>query len=57
MDALVKKQALGVPNQQLQEDAGYTPQQIARFAAMRAQDALEARLSGPVVPAQPLSGG
>lgn len=40
VDALVKKKALGVPDQQLQEDAGYTPQQRARFAAMRAQDAL-----------------
>lgn len=40
IDAIVKKQALGVPNEQLWEDAGYTPQQIARFKAMNAGDAL-----------------
>lgn len=31
IDAIVKKRALGVPLQQLWEDAGYSPQQIARF--------------------------
>ncbi len=34
VDSLVKKLAFGVPVQQLWEDAGYSPQQINRFAAM-----------------------
>lgn len=45
IDALMKKQALGVPNQQLQEDAGYSPQQIARFPAMAAQDTIRQQLA------------
>lgn len=40
VDAVLKKQALGVPKQQLWEDLGYTPAQIARFEAMLAEDAL-----------------
>jgi hypothetical protein len=40
VDAALKKQALGVPQEQLWEDLGYSPQQIARFKAMRATDAL-----------------
>lgn len=40
VDAVMKKQALGVPKQQLWEDLGYTPQQIARFEAMLAEDSL-----------------
>ena len=40
VDAVMKKQALGVPKQQLWEDLGYTPGQIARFEAMLAEDAL-----------------
>ena len=47
IDSLVKKQSLGVPWAQLMEDAGYTPPQIARMRAMRAQDALEGLLAGP----------
>ena len=39
-DALVKRAAIGVPEAQLWEDAGYSPQQIARFKAERASDAL-----------------
>ena len=46
-DSLVKKKALDVPWQQLMEDAGYTPPQIARMRAMRAQDALEGLLQAP----------
>ena len=42
IDALGKKaQMLGVPAPQLWEEAGYTPEQIARFPAMRAQMQLE----------------
>ena len=41
-DALVKRAAIGVPEAQLWEDAGYSPQQIAWFKAERATDALMA---------------
>ena len=41
VDALQKKQTLGVPDAQLWEEAGYTPEQIARFPALRAQGQLE----------------
>jgi hypothetical protein len=47
VDAVGKKQALNVPWQQLMEDLDYTPQQIARMRAMRAQDALEGLLMAP----------
>jgi hypothetical protein len=40
IDAVVKKLALGVPQQQLWEDADYTPQQIDRFHAMLREQAL-----------------
>jgi len=36
IDAAVKKRTIGVPDKQLQEDIGYTPQQIARFPEMLA---------------------
>lgn len=39
-DSLVKLQALGVPWEQLMEDRGYTPQQIARMEQMRMKEAL-----------------
>jgi hypothetical protein len=35
VDALVKLSSIGVPQEQLWEDAGYTPTQIERFATMR----------------------
>lgn len=41
VDALVKKKELDVPAPQLWEEAGYTPEQIARFPALRAQMQLE----------------
>ena len=41
VDSLVKKFSIGVPVQQLWEDAGYSPQQIARFRAMLREQALE----------------
>lgn len=40
IDAVVKKQAINVPPQQLWEDAGYTPQQQQRFREMWAEYAL-----------------
>jgi hypothetical protein len=57
-DALVKRSAIGVPRQQLWEDAGYSQTQISRFQAMEAGDALNQALglvqpaaSVPVLPA------
>jgi hypothetical protein len=57
-DALVKKQALGVPNEALWEEAGYSPVEIERFRRMRAEAAvvtaglgeLAAPLAPPPVP-------
>lgn len=40
VDAALKKAQLGVPTRQLWEDLGYSQTQIARFSAMRLQDAL-----------------
>lgn len=55
VDAAMKKQALGVPWEQLMEDLGYSPTQIDRMAAMRETDALLAQAQAPdaPVPAQP----
>ena len=47
-DALIKRSAIGVPRQQLWEDAGYSQTQIARFKAMEASDSL---FGAPVAPA------
>lgn len=47
VDALTKLKSINVPDQQLWEDAGYTPQQIARFKSMRAETALTASLAVP----------
>ena len=52
-DALIKRSALGVPRQQLWEDAGYSQTQISRFKAFEAEDALNNILSGPAVPQNP----
>lgn len=38
VDAVTKKAAVGVPMQQLWEDLGYSPAQIARFKEMRAEE-------------------
>ena len=40
VDSLVKKMALGVPQQQLWSDAGYSPQEISRFRVMLRDQAL-----------------
>jgi hypothetical protein len=58
VDSLVKLKALSVPNRQLQEDAGYTPQQIARFRQMLLEEAFErleltGTLEMPAVTAEP----
>lgn len=39
VDSLVKKMALGVPKEQLWQDAGYSPQEIARFKTMLVEEA------------------
>lgn len=52
-DALIKRSAIGVPRQQLWEDAGYSQTQISRFRAMEAADALDSLLAAPAVPAVP----
>jgi hypothetical protein len=57
VDATSKKKDLGVPWQQLMEDLDYTPPQIARMRAMRAQDALEELLMAPPLPAAPAAPG
>lgn len=49
-DALIKRSAIGVPRQQLWEDAGYTQTQISRFHAMEAADALDSLLAPPTIP-------
>jgi hypothetical protein len=41
VDAVIKKAAVGIPLRQLWVDLGYSPQQIERFAALRAQEAAE----------------
>lgn len=60
IDALMKLKSLGVPLAQLWEDAGYTPQQVARFEAMHAKeqllgltaaDEIDALLAGPAIDA------
>lgn len=38
VDALVKLASIGIPEEQLWADAGYTPTQIARFLEMRARE-------------------
>lgn len=55
IDALVKKRALGVPDEQLWEDAGYSPQTIQRFKVMQTFNSImnAARPMAPTQPAQP----
>ncbi len=57
VDAVQKKQAMGVPWQQSMEDLGYTPTQIDRMREMRKQDAADGLLPVPVQPAPPMGGG
>lgn len=39
IDSLLKRKMFGVPDAQLQQDAGYTPQQLERFRKMREDEA------------------
>lgn len=54
IDAVTKKKALDVPAPQLWEEMGYTPAQVARFPAMRAQAAI-AELAAGITGAGPSS--
>jgi hypothetical protein len=51
LDVLVKKQALGVPNSQLQKEAGYDPDQIRQFAAEAPPDVHENTVIDEAAPA------
>ncbi|WP_433434486.1 phage portal protein [Nonomuraea sp. CA-141351] len=48
IDALTKLKSLGVPDRQLQEDAGYSPGQIARFDKLMAEQMERARVQAMV---------
>jgi hypothetical protein len=54
VDSLTKKMSLGVPVQQLWEDAGYSPQQIQRFRGMLLEWAM---LSQQITPPPAASNG
>lgn len=54
-DALVKRSAIGVPRQQLWEDAGYTQAQIARFKEMEVEDSLNSLLAPVGIPKVPFT--
>lgn len=47
VDALLKLKTLGIPDEQLWEDAGYTPTQISRFRRLNASRTLTANLPPP----------
>lgn len=53
VDAVMKRKALGVPTQQLWEDLGYTPTQIARFKSMLLDEALAQLLATPTPTPEP----
>jgi hypothetical protein len=50
VDAATKKQALGVPWEQIMEDIGYSPQQIDRMQALREAESLTAAAFPPPSP-------
>lgn len=59
VDAVSKKGAdpINIPREQLWEDLGYTPQQIARFLEMRhAEEKLRATFAPPMLPFPPSNG-
>jgi hypothetical protein len=53
VDALVKMSALGVPRPVLWQRWGASPQEIARWQAMAADEALLAAVAGPAAPGEP----
>jgi hypothetical protein len=61
VDAVAKKKDLDVPAEQLWEELGYSPEQIARFPAMRARNTLAgsaalAEIRNPQTPRPPAPG-
>jgi hypothetical protein len=56
VDALLKLKALGVPDEQLWSDAGYTPQQIKRFVALRQAQPPTPAPPAPTDGAMPMDG-
>ena len=50
VDAAMKKQALGVPFEQIMEDVGYSPQQVDRMVAMREAEAMMSDAGEPELP-------
>lgn len=50
VDASIKKLAAGVPKEQVWEDLGYSPQQIARMKSMLMEEALNTMLAQPPAP-------
>jgi hypothetical protein len=57
IDAVLKKKAIGVPTEQLWEDAGYSPQQIQRFKDQLAEEALTVASSFDPFAAAPSANG
>lgn len=57
VDAVLKMQAMGVPDQFLWEELGFTPQQIARIRQLRLEDALSQPVPQLGTPLQVVSGG
>jgi hypothetical protein len=55
VDALVKMASLGVPNQVLWQRWGASPQEVARWSAMAAEQAFTTAITGPA-PTAPVSG-
>lgn len=53
VDALMKLRTIGVPDEQLWEDAGYTPTQIARFKQMRVEQPRDVVAPVPTRPSPP----
>ncbi|MCU0261436.1 MAG: hypothetical protein MUE78_10485, partial [Ilumatobacteraceae bacterium] len=53
VDSLVKKMAIGVPLQQLWEDAGYSQTQIARFRQMALEEAFTRAVAAGQLAAPP----
>lgn len=55
VDSLVKKLAFGVPKEQLWADAGYSPQQIARFKTMLMEEGVRDDIFGPLPSEEPVT--
>ncbi len=56
MDVLLKKQAIGVPNSQLQKEAGYDPDQVMQFCEEFAENIRLGLIAAPQPPVNPTIG-